>query len=120
MAIVRAATCAEIAANILIRTELSRERSLEPAFVNSLLHWANGLQGKLSRIILPLFKGTPDHKRLQMLLKSVSTLNDTRNAIAHSGQFAGHATARKLLTLAHAVCMELASPYVSGLTLKSP
>src|SRR2546430_8450229 len=58
MAIIRAGTCAEIAANIVVRAELIQRRQLEAAFVDTLLYWANGLQGKFSRLILPILAGT--------------------------------------------------------------
>jgi hypothetical protein len=65
MAIIRAGTCAEIAANIVIRSELVQKRHLESQFVDSLLRWSNGLDGKFSHIILPLFDGTPRHAALK-------------------------------------------------------
>lgn len=88
MAIIRAGTCAEIAANIVIRSELLQKRGLEAQFVDSLLRWANGLQGKFSRIILPLFKGSPRYATLKKRHKEIGTVNDARSEIAHGGRFA--------------------------------
>ena len=53
-AIVRAATAAEIAANFAIRREFEANSQFESAFINSLLRWANGLSGKIDRLLLPL------------------------------------------------------------------
>lgn len=111
MAIIRAGTCAEIAANIVIRSELVQKRGLEAQFVNSLLLWANGLQGKFSRIILPLFEGSPRHATLKKHHKEIGTVNDARNEIAHSGRFASKENAKKLLRVAHTVCSSLTSHY---------
>ena len=120
MAVIRAGTCAEIAANIVIRSELVQKRQLEAAFVDSLLRWANGLQGKFSRIILPLFKGTPQHATLKKHHKAIETLNDTRNEIAHGGRFSSQESAEKLLHIAHSLCSGLVAHYAPKLKLKKP
>ena len=53
-AIVRAATAAEIATNFAIRAEFGARSKFDPKFVDSLLRWANGLAGKLDRLLVPL------------------------------------------------------------------
>jgi hypothetical protein len=111
MAIIRAGTCAEIAANIVVRSELVQKRRLEPRFVDSLLRWANGLQGKFSRIILPLFDGTPQRTTLKKHHKEIEALNDARNEIAHGGRFASKKSAENLLRVAHSICSSLTSDY---------
>ena len=111
MAIIRAGTCAEIAANIVIRSELVQKRNLEPHFVDSLLVWANGLSGKFSRIILPLFHGTPQRAVFVKHHTEISKVNDARNQIAHSGRFANKASAEELLGIAHSVCTSLTGHY---------
>jgi hypothetical protein len=118
MAIIRAGTCAEIAANIVARAELVHTRHLESRFVDSLLRWANGLQGKFSRIILPLFEGTHQHATLKKHHRAIGTLNDTRNEIAHGGRFASKKDAEKLLRIAHLVCSDLTSRYTPTPKLK--
>ena len=55
-AIVRAATAAEIATNLVVREELEVKRGLETDFVDHLLEWANGIQGKYQKLILPVTK----------------------------------------------------------------
>ncbi len=57
-AIVRAATAAEIAANFAIRQELKTQSTISGDCANSLLRWANGLSGKIDRLLTPLTKGT--------------------------------------------------------------
>lgn len=120
MAIVRAGTCAEIAANIVVRAELVQKRQLETTFVDTLLRWANGLQGKFCRIILPILAGTPQQATFRKLQKDIQELNDVRNEIAHTGRFAKKETARKLLFVAHQLCTALIKPYKTGLKLSKP
>src|SRR5439155_24988833 len=83
MAIIRAGTCAEIAANIVVRAELIQRRQLEAALVDTLLYWANGLQGKFSRLILPILAGTPRYAKFLKFPRSIQALNNARNEIAH-------------------------------------
>jgi hypothetical protein len=120
MAIIRAATCAEIAANIVVRAELIQRRQLEAAFVETLLRWANGLQGKFSRLILPILADTPRSAKFRKLQRSIQVLNNARNEIAHTGSFAKSATARKLIFVAHALCTALTRPYEVDLHLPKP
>jgi hypothetical protein len=60
-AVVRAATAAEIAANFAVREEFKMCSKFDGEFVNSLLRWANGLNGKLNRLLLPLAEGKKAH-----------------------------------------------------------
>lgn len=46
-AIIRAATAAEIAANIAVRQTFSLNSKFSGDFIDSLLIWANGIDGKL-------------------------------------------------------------------------
>ena len=86
-AIVRAATAAEIAANIAVRHELVTQRQLESTYVDSLLKWANGLDGKLTRLLMPL-PMEREKKDVIRHAKSVSAhINKQRNEVVHSGHF---------------------------------
>ncbi len=58
MAVIRAATAVELAANLVVREELENNQKLPKEFVDSLMKWANGLVGKLNRLIIPITKGT--------------------------------------------------------------
>jgi hypothetical protein len=86
-AIVRAATAAEIAANYAIRVEFERQSRLSARFVDSTLVWANGLAGKIDRLLAPLTHGTKRAKVVTQLKSLASEINSTRNAIVHRGEF---------------------------------
>lgn len=61
-AIVRAATAAELAANFAIRKEFESRSKFDSKFVDSLLRWANGLAGKIDRLLIPLSVGEEQQK----------------------------------------------------------
>jgi len=86
-AIVRAATAAEIAANFSVRKEFASKGRFRSDFVNSLLRWANGLDGKMNRLLLPITKGTTHHRRFADVKKDAEEINQKRNAIVHQGEF---------------------------------
>ena len=119
-AIIRAGTCVEIGANIVVRTELIQKRQLESFFVNNLLRWANGVRGKYEKLILPLFEGTQNHASFKKHYKAISKLNDARNEIAHAGRFASQLEARELLFQTHSVCAEIISVYGIKIKLIKP
>jgi len=96
-AIVRAATAAEIAANFAVRKELLGGRKLEPQFVNSLLRWANGLDGKLNRLLLPVSGGTKRHGVFRALKTSAEEINQKRNAVSHQGEFCNIDESKKII-----------------------
>lgn len=117
-AIVRAATSAEIAANIAIRQRFSAESQLSSHFVDSLLVWANGIDGKFKRLIIPA-EGNADAKaELRTLHKKAEKLNLKRNAIVHRGAFARKSEATAMVTLAHDVVMGLVAPWEPTFTLE--
>jgi hypothetical protein len=86
-AIVRAATAAEIAANYAIRTEFAKQSDLPEHFVDSMLRWANGLSGKIDRLLAPLTEGTKKEKMIGKLKAVAREINNTRNAVVHRGEF---------------------------------
>ena len=93
-AVVRAATAAEIAANIAIRTEFQSIGTFAPGFVDSLLKWANGLSGKIDRLLLPISQGSPRHDSIRQLKATATSINKIRNAVAHSGDFCNETEAQ--------------------------
>lgn len=99
-AVVRAATAAEIAANIAIRKEFQDIGTFAPDFVDSLLVWANGLAGKLDRLLLPITKGTDRHDKMSELKTTALKVNKTRNAIAHRGEFCSERAATEAIAQA--------------------
>src|SRR5258708_13317409 len=56
-AIVRAATAAELATNFAIRTEFKAQSKLDKHVVDTFLHNANGLKGKIDHFLIPLLNG---------------------------------------------------------------
>jgi hypothetical protein len=96
-AIVRAVTAAEIACNYAIRTEL-KPGNLRKDFVDKLLRDANGLRGKVERLLVPLVKDDP-HKAttIRDLHESMKTINKTRNLIVHAGHFNEPEEARQVI-----------------------
>lgn len=116
-AIVRAATAAEIAANVAIRKRFETETEFSPEFVNSLLRWANGLDGKFNRLLIPSEPDEARRKTLSSLKKKVEKLNDKRNKIVHAGTFANKSEARELINVAREIVMALVIPWEPAFTL---
>lgn len=116
-AIVRAATSAEIAANIAIRKRFEAASTFSPEFVNSLLIWANGLDGKFKRLIIESEPDANRRRELQALKRRAEKLNDKRNAIVHRGAFASKNEAREFVVLAREVVLALVTPWEPGFTL---
>jgi len=96
-AIVRTATAAELAANFAIREEFKARSRFDAEFVDSLLIWANGLDGKMKRLLLPLSVGSAGKKRSEKIKKlkaAAEQISKTRNAIAHQGKFSNEDDAK--------------------------
>ena len=85
--VVRAATSAEIAANIYIRKFLLTEHTLPPKFVDALLLSANGLDGKFKRLVRPAAEHRGNWSDIKSLQKKIESLNDHRNGVVHAGKF---------------------------------
>lgn len=112
-AIVRAATAAEIAANIAIRKRFEQESEFAPEFVDSLLIWANGIEGKFHRLIIPAERDNAKRKELQVLKKRAARLNKKRNGIVHSGKFASKREMHEIVDLAREIVNALVIPWDS-------
>lgn len=118
-AIVRAATAAEIAANFAIRAEFTVRSQFDAAFVNSLLKWANGLAGKLEKLLIPLSEH--DKLKLQAMkaLRSVADeINRKRNAVAHQGEFCSEDEATEIIAKTKEFITTLVHLYEPDFTLK--
>ena len=115
--IIRAATAVEIAANFIIRQELEINRNIEDVFVDRLLLWANGIQGKIDRLIIPISKISTNISISDDIKTKINTINKERNSIVHSGQFKKNTTAKKILDLSKEVIEELVSQYNTNLVL---
>lgn len=117
-AIVRAATATEIAANLVVREELIDARQLDAKLVDHFLRWANGIQGKFDKLILPTVRGKDQEKSFKSLRKRIENINLIRNSIVHSGRFANKDNATKIASEAQAVIEELMEPYYDNFKLK--
>jgi hypothetical protein len=117
-AVVRAATAAEIATNFAIRKEFESRGQLDATFVDSLLLWANGLEGKVNRLLLPLCVGSKKHKTIKKLKKTAQKVNKERNAIVHKGEFKGKDEASAAIRLTRQFVEDLVGLYEPGFKLK--
>lgn len=118
-AITRAATAAEIAANIAVRHELQTQRKLEPEFVDALLIWANGLSGKLQRLLRPLHSTEERQQTFKSLKKKAEKINELRNQVVHSGNFMNSDEAEEVRTLSKQFIEELVGIYHEGFKLNN-
>lgn len=96
-AVVRAATACEIAVNFAIRREFGVRSQLSDEFVDGLLYWANGLSGKVNKLLLPLLKDQEKYETIAALCNHAQAINTTRNAIAHQGGFCSDEEATALI-----------------------
>lgn len=115
--VVRVATTVELAINLAIREELSNKRELETQFVDSLLIWANGIQGKMDKLFKPLLTTETDRLLFSQIRASISDINDERNSVAHGGQFKKKTTATRIMRSAKEVIEKVVARYDHDLTL---
>jgi len=95
--IVRAATAAELAATFAIRREFSAKSQFSSQFVDKLLIWANGLSGKLDKLLLPALQDEPKYDSVKAVCKLARKINDKRNSIVHQGQFCSEHEASQMV-----------------------
>lgn len=118
-AIVRAATAAEIAANFAIRREFELRSEFEAKFVDSLLRWANGLSGKLDRLLIPLSAvDIAKNKKMKALKSIAEDINIKRNAVAHQGEFCNEDAAQVAIAQAEEFISTLVQIYDPKFALK--
>jgi hypothetical protein len=117
-AVVRAATATEIAVNLAIRREFAGRGNFSAAFVDGLLKWANGVAGKLDRLLLPLLAGDEKHGTVSGLSGLARTINDKRNDIAHRGEFCSEQTAIELIDQCQTFVLGVVRLYKQGFTLQ--
>jgi len=118
-AVVRAATAAEIAANYAVRAEFESQSQLDPEFVNSLLRWANGLAGKLDRLLVPMTTNNMQkNKVIKALCNQATEINKKRNAVAHQGEFCNEEEATVVIATTGAFITALVQIYEPEFELK--
>lgn len=92
----RAATAAELAANLAIRKEFKSRSSFDKDVVNRFLKAANGLNGKIDRLLIPLTAG--DKLAAIKKLKPLSDrIGEMRNRIVHEGEFCNKGEAEEII-----------------------
>ncbi len=117
-AVIRAATAAEIAANLAIRQEFNQRSQFQPEFVNSLLVLSNGLRGKVDRLLTPLFEHDAAKRAALINLKRKSDqINAKRNAVAHQGEFCNPDEAQEVIARAKEFIEGLINFYNPGFVL---
>lgn len=110
-AIVRAATAAEIAANIAVRKKFEAESRFSADFVNGLLKRANGIKGKFSGLIVPAESDAARKVALVTLEGLADSINQRRNAIVHQGAFSEEPEAREVIDWARQIINGLVLPH---------
>jgi hypothetical protein len=116
-AVVRAASACEIAANFAIRAEFDDRTNFSKSYVDSLLIWANGLDGKMKRLLLPMLtkEEKPDFAGLPQLAETVSR---ARNRITHQGDFMEEEASKEIIEAARKFIEKLVKIYDSSFRLE--
>ena len=117
-AVVRAATAAELAANYAIRQEFEKSSRFTDEFVNHLLLWANGLGGKMDKLLVPLAKGTNNAATMRALKTLAGAINAERNTIVHQGFFFSESKAQVVIDNARSLIERLVRIYKPKFRLK--
>jgi hypothetical protein len=117
-AVVRAATATELAVNLAIRREFADRSQLDEDFIDDLLEWANGLRGKVDRLLLPLLKDRPGHKTVNDLYPLAKKIHKKRNGIAHRGEFCDEQPATELIRDCQTFVHGIVQLYEPGFTLR--
>lgn len=120
MAVIRAATTVELAANLVIREELENGQQLPKKFVDHLMKKANGLVGKLDMLIIPITEGTDRGKVFKSVRKQVADINTQRNGVAHRGEFKIKKTSSRIIEEARRIILSLVQQYDVGFSIPKP
>lgn len=119
-AVVRAATAAELAATLAVRKEFENRSTFSREIVDSFLKWANGLDGKMTRLIFPLM-GEPGRKNQLKLVKKlyadIKLVADKRNDIVHRGHFCNEEEATQLIAACKAFILGIVGMYYDDFEL---
>jgi phosphoribosyl 1,2-cyclic phosphodiesterase len=83
------------------------------------LRWANGLAGKLDRLLVPLSAGNAKkHRKMKQLKALADKVNSKRNAITHQGEFCNEGEAKEHIEHARAFITTLVGLYDEQFALK--
>lgn len=90
--------------------------------VDSLLVWANGLEGKMSRLVLPLLKGQPKRHQASKKLygAAIKEVSRKRNEIVHGGHFCSKKEAIPLIATCKIFVEDMVRPYHEDFKLSDP
>ena len=110
-AVVRAATSAEIATNLVIREELENGKNIDKEFVSHLMIWANGIQGKYQRLIIPAVKNKEYEEKFKSLSTMIGEVNRERNKIVHGGSFTDSEPAHEIIEKSKNIILEFVCQY---------
>jgi hypothetical protein len=91
---------------------------LNATFVDSQLKWANGIAGKIDRLLLNLTEGEKHHKIVTKLKKLSDSVNKIRNAVAHQGEFCNETEAKEAIRQSKEFIEGLVQIYEPGFSLK--
>jgi hypothetical protein len=80
--------------------------------VDKLLWWANGLTGKLDKLLLPMLDGQAKHDGIKKLCYLARKVNHKRNAIVHRGVFCSQKEATALIANCRKVVVGVVAHYV--------
>ncbi len=120
MAVIRAATTVELAANLVVREELENGQKLPKEFVDHLMKWANGLVGKLDKLIIPITEGTDRGNTFKEVRKKVAYINTQRNGVAHRGEFKIKKTSSRIIEEARTIILTLVQQYDAEFLIPMP
>jgi hypothetical protein len=116
-AAIRAASACEIAANLAIRVEFKDRANFSKSYIDSLLIWANGLDGKMKKLLLPMLSQA-EKAEFAGLQQLAETVNRGRNKIAHQGDFMDEEESKAVIEAARRFIEKLVKIYDSSFRLK--
>jgi hypothetical protein len=90
----------------------------DAAFIDGLLQWANGLKGKIDRLLIPLRRTRNNDPNLQQLFQLAETINRKRNGIAHRGEFCSEQECAELVGKCEEFVTTLVKLYEPGFQLR--
>lgn len=119
-AVVRAATAAEVAVNIAIRREFKARSKFDAEFIGSVLTWANGIKGKMDRLLVPITEKRKYASVITGLRQPMEVLNKKRNDIIHRGEFCNRTEALAVIETARQFIVTLMRVYNKRFALRAP
>ena len=82
--------------------------------------WANGLDGKAKKLIIPITKGTSRGDIFKALTSRISDIHKQRNGVAHRGEFKIKKTSIRVIKETREVIQALVQQYDQSFSLSLP